>query len=136
MENYSAEIKFSNPSFITLALSYDADITHELERGEDVYLVAVGEVKNELTEVFEKTGFSGDHSRNTIPATFTCGSVTVTKKLDLGNDFIEAELIKSITADALPIKASKVSYEYDNEFAPETLYVAATFHLPEFTVKL
>ena len=136
MENYSAEIKFSNPSFTTLALSYDADITHELERGEDVHLVAIGEMKSELTEVFEKTGFSGDHSRNTVLATFTCGSATVSKKLDLGNDFIETELIKSITADMLPIKASKVSYEYDSEFAPETLYVAATFHLPEFTVKL
>lgn len=136
MEDYSAEIKFSNPSFTTLALSYDAGITHELERGEDVYLVAVGEIKNELTEVFEKTGFSGDHSRNTAPATFTCGSATVTKKLDLGNDFIEAELIKSITADMLPIKASKVSHEYDNEFAPGTLYVTATFQLPDFTVKL
>lgn len=136
MEDYSAEIKFSNPSFTTLALSYDEDITRQLERGEDVYLVAVGEIKNELTEAFEKTGFSGDHSRNTTPATFKCGSVTVTKKLDLGNDFIEAELIKSITADALPIKASKVTYEYDNEFASETLYVAATFKLPDFTVKL
>lgn len=136
MEDYSAEIKFSKPSFTTLALSYDADITHELERGEDVYLVAVGEVKNELTEVFEKTGFSGDHSRNTVPATFTCGSATVTKKLDLGNDFIEVELIKSITADILPIKASKASYECDNEFATGTLYVTATFQLPDFTVKL
>lgn len=136
MEDYSAEIKFSNPSFTTLALSYDADITHQLERGEDVHLVAIGEMKSELTEMFEKTGFSGNHSRNTVLATFTCGSATVSKKLDLGNDFIETELIKSITADILPIKASKVSYEYDNEFAPETLYVAATFHLPEFTVKL
>lgn len=54
MENYSAEIKFSNPSFTTLALSYDADITHELERGEDVHLVAIGEMKSELTEVFER----------------------------------------------------------------------------------
>ena len=96
----------------------------------------MGEVKNELTEVFEKTGFSGDHSRNTVPVTFTCGSATVSKKLDLGNDFIETELIKSITADMLPIKASKVYYEYDNEFAPGTLYVAATFQLPDFTVKL
>lgn len=136
MEDYSAEIKFSNPSFTTLALSYDEDITHELERGEDVHLVAVGEIKNELTEALEKTGFSGNHSRNTVPATFVCGSATVTKKLDLGNDFIEAELIKSITAGALPIKASKVSHEYDNDFAPGTLYVAATFKLPDFTVKL
>lgn len=136
MEDYSAEIKFSNPSFTTLALSYDADITHQLERGEDVHLVAVGEMKHELTGAFEKTGFSGDHSRNTAPATFTCGSATVTKKLDLGNDFIEAELIKSITVDTLPIKASKVTYEYDNEFAPGTLYVTATFQLPDFTVKL
>lgn len=136
MEDYSAEIKFSNPSFTTLALSYDADITHELERGEDVRLVAIGEMKSELTEVFEKTGFSGDHSRNTVPVTFTCGSATVTKKLDLGNDFIETELIKSITADILPIKASKVSHEYDNDFAPGTLYVTATFQLPGFTVKL
>jgi hypothetical protein len=136
MEDYSAEIKFSNPSFTTLALSYDADITHQLERGEDVHLVAIGEMKSELTEVFEKTGFSGNHSRNTVLATFTCGSATVSKKLDLGNDFIETELIKSITADILPIKASKVTYEYDNEFAPGTLYVTATFHLPDFTVKL
>jgi hypothetical protein len=136
MEDYSAEIKFSKPSFTTLALSYDADITHQLERGEDVHLVAIGEMKSELTEVFEKTGFSGDHSRNTVPVTFTCGSATVSKKLDLGNDFIETELIKSITADMLPIKASKVSYEYDSEFAPGTLYVTATFQLPDFTVKL